>query len=299
MSSSIFSNEQEMNMYDTIINKYSVNPYVSIEEMTLDFNVIKPSGNPINDICFIRIIGDYISNNMIYKQWEECPYIINEMYTMLCINFPDIYFTMYDFGSIIESHRNKLKTPKIIDLMVLDFIDPLFKKYFSLDIDPKKEYIKEYLDARNLLRIKSKEIITVYEIKWNDIESVFDELTDMVESKFDCIDNDPNYAIAVEIIENINYEANIKVEQLIKSTSGVMNLSRNIYESNYPKFDEIKMVLFNDFKSKLNSIYHDIIVTKNFDNTVYQIVSNLFESEKAKSVLFLQMEFLILSLRSL
>ena len=294
MPASIFI--ETKSYYDEIVAKYATNPNLSIEEMKDDFRMIAPTGNPIADICFIRIVGDYICKNMIHQQWSSSPYIINELYWMLGQTFPNLHFSMIEFGSSIIEQQNKGKSPSMIDLMVLDFIDPYLKVYHNCHDTFVNKNTELYFNDRQKLRTNLKEIIEKYKMTWDEIDNTFEELSDMVTDPFDDIESDPVYQAAFNIIDEIEDQAMLKIEPLITLTSEKMNSYSSIYGISLKDYQN---AIIEDFKTKMDMIYHNIIVTKNFDNIVYNIVSNLFDTEKKKNLLFLSMSSLTVALSSM
>lgn len=294
MPASIFI--ETKSYYDEIVEKYATNPNLSIEEMKYDFRMIAPTGNPIADICFIRIVGDYICKNMIHQQWSSSPYIINELYWMLGQTFPNLHFSMIEFGSSIIEQQNKGKSPSMIDLMVLDFIDPYLKVYHNCQDTFVNKNTELYFNDRQKLRTNLKEIIEKYKMTWDEIDNTFEELSDMVTDPFDDMESDPVYQAAFNIIDEIEDQAMLKIEPLITLTSEKMNSYSSIYGINLKDYQN---AIIEDFKTKMDMIYHNIIVTKNFDNIVYNIVSSLFDTEKKKNLLFLSMSSLTVALSSM
>ena len=294
MPTSIFI--ETKSYYEEIVAKYATNPNLSIEEMKDDFRMIAPTGNPIADICFVRIVGDYICKNMIHQQWSASPYIINELYWMLCQTFPNLYFSMHDFGSSIIEQQNKGKSPSMIDLMVLDFIDPYLKVYHNCQDTFVNKNTELYFNDRQKLRTNLKEIIEKYKMTWDEIDNTFEELSDMVTDPFDDMESDPVYQAAFNIIDEIEDQAMLKIEPLITLTSEKMNSYSSIYGISLKDYQN---AIIEDFKTKMDMIYHNIIVTKNFDNIVYNIVSSLFDTEKKKNLLFLSMSSLTVALSSM
>jgi hypothetical protein len=294
MSASIFI--ETKSYYDEIVEKYAMNPTLSIEEMKDDFSMITPTGNPIADICFLRIVGDYICKNMIHQQWSASPYIINEVYCMLWETFPNLHFSMNEFGSSIIEQQNKGKSPSMIDLMVLDFMDPYLKVYHNCRDTFVNKNTELYFNDRQKLRTNLKEIIEKYKMTWDEIDNAFEELSDMVTNPFDDMESDPVYQAAFSIIDEIEDQAMMKIEPLITLTSEKMNSYSSIYGISLKDY---QAAITEEFKTKMDIIYHDIIVTKNFNNTIYNIVSNLFDTEKKKNLLFLSMSSLTVALSSM
>ena len=294
MSASIFI--ETKSYYDEIVEKYSQNPNLSIEEMKDDFRMIAPTGNPIADICFVRIVGDYICKNMIHQQWSASPYIINELYCMLRETFPNLHFSMNEFGLSIIEQQNKDKSPSMIDLMVLDFMDPYLKVYHNCQDTFVNKNTELYFNDRQKLRKNLKEIIEKYKMTWDEIDNTFEELSDMVTNPFDDMESDPVYQAAFNIIDEIEYQAMLKIEPLITLTSKKMSDYSSIYGISLKDYQN---AITEDFKTKMDMIYHNIIVTKNFDNIVYNIVSSLFDTEKKKNLLFLSMNSLTVALSSM
>jgi hypothetical protein len=294
MSASIFI--ETKSYYDEIVEKYATNPNLSIEEMKNDFRMIAPTGNPIADICFVRIVGDYICKNMIHQQWLSSPYIINELYWMLGQTFPNLHFSMVEFSSSIIEQQNKGKSPSMIDLMVLDFIDPYLKVYHNCQDTFVNKNTELYFNDRQKLRTNLKEIIEKYKMTWDEIDNTFEELSDMVTDPFDDMESDPVYQAAFNIIDEIEDQAMLKIEPLITLTSEKMNSYSSIYGISLKYYQN---AIIEEFKTKMDMIYHNIIVTKNFDNIVYNIVSSLFDTEKKKNLLFLSMSSLTVALSSM
>jgi hypothetical protein len=291
MSASIFV--QSKSYFDVLVEKYSANPFLSFDEMKSDFSMVKPSGVPIADIALIRFIGDYIINTMVQHQWDASPYIINHMHFMVKVNFPNLYFSMADFGSAIMSHRNKNKSPTMIDMMVLDFVDPYLKDFHNFDgAITDSSNSQSYFKDRMTLRTKTKEITDKYDMVWEEIEKKFDELEEVLTSSFEDIENDPVYQAAFEIIDEITDSASAKVESLIDYYTTMMH-------EHGGNFEEHKKKVTHAFEIAMNKVYHDLIVVKNFDNTTYKTISSLYDAEKKKYMMFLSLNFVTIAIKQM
>jgi hypothetical protein len=178
----------------------------------------------------------------------------------------------------------------------LDFIDPYLKVYHNCQDTFVNKNTELYFNDRQKLRTNLKEIIEKYKMTWDEIDNTFEELSDMVTDPFDDMESDPVYQAAFNIIDEIEDQAMMKIEPLITLTSEKMNSYSSIYGISLKDYQN---AIIEEFKTKMDMIYHNIIVTKNFDNIVYNIVSSLFDTEKKKNLLFLSMSSLTVALSSM
>jgi hypothetical protein len=84
---------------------------------------------------------------------------------MLGQTFPNLYFSMVEFGSSIIEQQKKGKRPSMIDLMVLDFIDPYLKVYHNCQDTFVDKNTELYFNDRQKLRTNLKEIIEKFKLK--------------------------------------------------------------------------------------------------------------------------------------
>ena len=74
-----------------------MNMNISFSKLLQDITMIKPTFNPILDICTIKSIGGYITNLTNLQKWKICPKLIDEI-----IHMNNTLFTVYDGGSYNE-----------------------------------------------------------------------------------------------------------------------------------------------------------------------------------------------------
>jgi hypothetical protein len=296
MAESIFNNSFEIKIYDDILEKYSNDKCFSIQEIKKDCENIKPSNIPILDICFAQLMGKYIHNNMIQQQWSESQFIISDLYHEISNIFPEICITMYDFKMYILEYRKKNKSPELIDLIILEFMTPYLKNFYQID-NKQSSNLEAYLNARCIIIQKSKNLMSQYFLEWNNIKVMFNEIKEMIAEKFEVIEDDPNYIIAFEMLEDIKEKANEKISKLIDETVQFVIQKFNMFKYEIDKIDKIKNEITDNFTKTMDEIYHDVILSKNLNNLNYNMISNLFDVEKAQNRCCLEMEFGLLMLK--
>lgn len=234
-------------MNQHIYNKYSQNQIVSFNEILDDFSQIKPTFNPILDICIIKILGGYIYNIKNFQKWKMCPNIMDEI-TSYNINNSDIV-------NIINkaSYNDPSHTINKVYYHVSDTIKNSLNMNNKDDVYKYFEMKSNYNDFLNTIKIK-------YQESWSDIEKQYDIITNTLLDNFKEIDDDLNYQLTTELIDSIGSEASEKVNKLINMTSKLHKI---------------------DFDKQMDQIYEQVISSKNFDKLIHDVLLDIYGVEKA------------------
>ena len=233
-------------MNQLLYNKYCKNPsMLTFNEILDDFRQIKPTFNPILDICIIKTLGKYITNVTNFQKWMLCPNLIEEI---SMFRDEDYNIKNQDIIDIITRAKNKYKQPLYTINEVSRFVSDNLKnsitdvlKYFEM-----KTTYNNFLD-----KIKLK-----YQDSWDDIEKQYDSISDIMFENFSELENDSNFEKTIELIESINDEASQQVEQLI-------NVNNTL----------------EDFNKQMDYIYEKVIKSKNLDK-YHDVMLDMFGVEK-------------------
>jgi hypothetical protein len=242
-----------MNLY----TKYSNSITISYNEILNDFSQIKPTFNPILDICTIKTLGSYITNKINYEQWQNCPNLIDELMIGMNLAISKCKKPSYTINEVSYQVSDIIKAS-------LDMNNPLdVSKYFEM----KTKY-NEYLD-----QIKLK-----YTDGWDDIEKQYENITNILMENFSELENDLNFEATIEIIDSISNEASKKIEILIKEAA--ILIKENGLTS------QIKI----DFDKCMDEIYEQVVASKKFDKVIHDIMIDMFGVEKAIHRMSLSLE---------
>ena len=265
-------------MNEQIYNKYSQNQsiYLSFDEILNDFSMIKPTFNPILDICIIKTFGNYIYNITNYKKWEICPNLINEI-----INIKNNKSMQYNLPNDSTNIFYNIKNQDIIDIITKassKHEQPIYtinKVYYFVS-----NYIKEHLDMKNsdninkYFTIKAKynkclDMIKLnYTDTWNEIDIIYEKISNILFENFTELENDFNFEKTINIIDSIGIEANKKIQQLINSTA--LLIKDNIISP------QLKL----DFDKNMDQIYEQVISSKKFDKLIHDVIVDMYGVEK-------------------
>ena len=266
-------------MNEQIYNKYSQNQsmYLSVDEILNDFSMIKPTFNPILDICIIKTLGNYIYNITNFKKWEICPNLINEI-----INIKDNKSMQYNLPNNSTDIFYNINNQDIIDIITKassKYEQPIYtinKVYYFVS-----DYIKEHLDIKNsddidkyfTIKAKYNEYLDIIKLNytdtWNEIDIIYEKISNILFENFTELENDLNFEKTINIIDSIGIEANKKIQHLINSTA--LLIKDNIISP------QLKL----DFDKNIDQIYEQIISSKKFDKLIHDVIVDMYGVEKS------------------
>jgi len=261
-------------MNQSIYCKYSMNQnmYIPFNEMLNDFGQIKPTFNPILDICTIKIIGGYIYNRMNFEKWTSCPKLLDEVMYMN----ENYNIKKQDIADIIKKGSSKYKDPSYTISEVSYYVSDCIKS--SLDMN-KRDDVQLYFEIKENYNMFFDKIKEKYQDEWDNIDKKYEDISNMLLENFSELENDLNFESTVEIIDSIGYEASDKVKQLIETTA-------NHIKKNYIISSQIKI----DFDNKMEKIYEDVVTSKKFDKIIHDTMLDMYGVEKAIHRMSLSLE---------
>ena len=260
-------------MNQSIYLKYSQNQNInsSFDEILRDFSQIKPTFNPILDICTIKIRGGYIYNVTNFQKWKICPNLLDEIIN----TSQDIDYNM-KIEDIIKKAISKYKDPSYTINEIFYFFSDKIKNNIndsmndSINISKYFEMKTDYNNFLNQIKLK-------YQDEWSDIEKKYDIISNTLIKNFNELENDCNFETTIELIESISKKVNCKIEQLIDCYSILIknSNSENILSS------QIKI----DFDKKMDEIYEqEILLHFNnnliFDKLIRDAILDMYGVEK-------------------
>ena len=267
-----------MNYYQSIFNKYSQKETMLLQpsELLKDFSIIKPTFNPILDICILKTLGSYIYNITNIHKWQICPNLINEI-----IDTSHQYnIQIQDIIDIINKGKSKYKKPEYTINKVYYFVSDCMKENLSKTMSSEDD-INKYFDTKNKYKDSLDMIKLNYTDKWKEIDVIYDTILDILCENFSELEHDMNFEVTTEIIESIGSEASKEVEKLINLISQLLkNKKINILSSTMEIY----------FDSMMDKIYEKVILSKNFDNYIYIILVDMYGVQKSIHRLSLSLE---------
>jgi hypothetical protein len=258
----------QMNELQPLFKKYSQNKsmYLSYNEIKQDFSVIKPTFNPILDMCIIKTLGTYITNLTNFQKWQSCPNLIDEIISINKYMYYDYNIIDQDIIDIINKAMIKYEQPSYTINKVYYFVSDTIKKSLNMnnsdDVTRYFEMKTKYNDSLNQLKIE-------YQDTWSDIEIKYDSIGESLFENFAELEDDVNFEMTIQMIELIGSEASKLVEQLIiKKTI--------LIKENNTLLPQIKL----DFDVEMDQIYEHVIASKKFDKMIHDVILEMYEVEK-------------------
>ena len=249
-----------MNLYTKYSKTNSIT--ISYDEILNDFCQIKPTFNPILDICTIKTFGSYITNKINYEQWQICPNLTDE----ICMIHVD---KIQDIVDIIKQGSSKNEKPSYTINKVYYFVSDTIKA----DLTSKQKDLSS-LDVSKYFEMKSKYNESLDQIKlkytdcWNDIEKQYENIGNILIANFSELENDVNFETTIELIDSIGNEASKKIDVLIKRTATLL------------KDTELTLQITNNFNKQMDEIYEQVVLSKKFDKVIHDIMIDMFGVEK-------------------
>jgi len=262
-----------MTQYQSIFNKYSQNQNMLLpfNELMKDFNMIKPTFNPILDICIIKTLGSYITNTTNYQKWQICPNLINEIHMSIDSNIIEIQAII----DIVDKARKNYEQPDFTINKVYYYISDCIKD--SLNMNNSDDVLK-YFEMKSEYKERIDMIKLKYSDTWKEIEKQYETIIDVLLENFRELENDLNFEATTELIDSIGVEASKEVEKLINKTAIL------IKENNYSP--QIKI----DFDKMMDQIYEKVILSKNFDKYIHDIIVDMYGVDKSIHRMSLSLE---------
>ena len=255
----------QLNSNQSIYIKYSQNQSINIpfDEILKDFSMIKPTFNPLLDICTIKTLGSYTTNVTNFEKWKQSPNLTDEI-----INISNEYIDKnQDIINIIKKANSKYENPSYTISKVSYYISDKIKE--NLDMN-KPSDVSLYFKIKNAYNNLLDQIKLKYNDMWNDIDIQYEKIAETLLENFAELENDLNFELTTETIESIDREASKEVEKLINRTA-ILIKENNILSP------EIKI----DFDKKMDQIYENVISSKNFDKMIHDIMIEMYGVEKA------------------
>jgi hypothetical protein len=268
-------------MTQSIYSKYSQNQNmdISYDELLKDFTTIKPTFIPILDICTIKTLGSYITNITNFQKWKTCPNLIDEITRIAhTAEFVDYNLKDQDIIDILQNARNKYENPSYTINKVSYYVSDRIKESLNM---MKADDVSKYFEMKSNYNNSIDKIKLKYTDAFLDIEKQYEVIADTLCENFSELENDMNFEITTEVIDSIGNEASKEVESLIKRT--IILIKENNVLSLSP---EMRI----DFDNAMDQIYEKIIASKNFDNTIHDVILDMYGVEKAMHRMSLSLE---------
>jgi hypothetical protein len=284
-----------------LIQKYTNKDLsISFEEMLEDFSKVNPTNIPINDICLLRLMGDYSYKMQNKEKWSFCENIGNLFFDVFNAKYPNFHFSLSDFQDIVS--QNKDSSPSSIDLKFCDFLDKLYKEKYSLKTT---DDMQKYFSFRMSVSQEMQTILSPYKIDWNEVEDKYEKLEEVIGNNFGHLQDDENYASTMDTIEDIKQKANKKIESIIKKyVTDIKEMYLQAIQNKSPVEiilikTELQTLIYKDFDIDMDKIYEDVVKTYNFNNIINDFMLTLFDVDKSMHRLALNMDLILCQLQEL
>jgi len=232
------------------------NMHITYDEILKDFSEIKPTFNPILDICTIKMLGTYIYNKTNFEKWIICPNLIDEI-----INLSEYYhyLQIQNIIDIIKKAICENKNPSYLFSTIYYFVSDSIKN----NIDNVNKYFEiktNYNDSLNKIKLN-------YQENWDKIEKEYDIISNILCSNFSELETDTNFQITTDLIDSIGNEASYKVNKLITEC---------LIKETTISFDEIKR----EFDIQMDEIYEKVIESKKFNKIIHDAILEMYGVQK-------------------
>jgi hypothetical protein len=231
-----------------------------------EISMIKPTFNPILDICTIKNIGGYITNLTNFQKWKLCPKLIDEIILMNNSLFLDYKINNQHITDLIKKASSLYKSPSYTLNKVSYYVSDSIKESLNME---SPDDVSKYFEMKSKYNDSFNQIKLMYKDEWDCIETQYEQISETLLENFSELENDINFEITTEIIDSIGNEISKEVEILIKQTAIL------IKENNTLK-SEIKV----EFNKKMDQIYEKIISSKNFDQLIHDVLIDMYGVEK-------------------
>jgi len=267
-----------MSNYQHLYNKYTQNQnmHVSFNEILKDFSELKPTFNPILDICIIKTLGTYIYNLSNFQKWKICPNIIDEIISMNNSLYSHYNLKNQDIIDIIKKAFNKNEVPSNTINKVYYFVSDSIKENLNMNISGD---VTKYFEMKSTYNDSLDKIKLKYQDEWNNIEQQYNIIGDALVQNFNELENDLNFERTTEIIDSIGNQASIEVNKIINNTAILI-------KENPTLSSQIKI----DFDKKIDEIYERVIKSQNFEKSIHDVILDMYGVEKTMHRMSLSLE---------
>ena len=276
---------------DLVLTKYNTesNYIVTFEEMITDFQSLEPTKIPIIDISTVAIIGKYINEFINYHKWQLCPKLEDELIYMINIlsnKLKDI--NQDDLKLFFQKYKNKKNSPDSYSLenALFTFVDELLKKKLPLLQTNDVTSLKEYFDFRMDFQKEYKHIMNKYKLDFNEIEIKVNNISKIFMTKFEKLEELPEFEDYIQMIENINVKVSIKMKKLIDITNEQIQQakeqSQNLVGYNgIMLFEQLKKEIMDIFNKEMDIYFENEIKALKFNDYINDVLLKLYDVEKS------------------
>ena len=260
----------------TQYTKYSQNQNMQIEysEILKDFTEMKPTFNPLLDICTIKMLGSYIYNKSNFEKWAICLNLIDKIIKMTNSLYSHYNLNNQDIIDIIKNAMCKNKDPSYIFTTIYHFVSDFLRERMAI-----ADNAEEYFEMKSKYNESLDKIKLNYQDKWKNIEKEYDIISNILYLNFSELETDINFQITTDVIDSIGYEASDKVQILINSTIHLIK-----------KNNILNDVIKKEFNIKMDDIYEKVIASKRFDKLIHDAILDMYGVQKEMHRMELSLE---------
>ena len=249
---------------------------ILFSKLLQDITMIKPTFNPILDICMLKSIGGYITHLTNFQKWKICPNLIDEIISMNNTLFLDYKLNNQYIIDLIKKASSLYESPSYTVNKVFYFVSDSIKESLNLT---NSDDVSKYFEMKSNYNDSLNQIKLLYQDEWDSIEKQYEQISEILLKNFSELENDINFKITTEIIDSIGNEISKQVEILIKQTAILL-------KENVKLKSEIKV----DFDKKMDDIYEKVISSKNFDIIIHNALLDMYEVNKTMHRMALSLE---------
>jgi len=186
-----------------------------------------------------------------------------------------------DIIDIITKGISKFEKPDYTINKVYYFVSDCIKEsQLKLKILNNEDNINKYFEMKDKY-CKSIEMIKLkYMDKWKEIDTS-QVSYDTIYENFSELENDINFIATTEIIDSINNEASKEINTLIN------NISKLLRDE---KLDILSPQIKIYFDNMMDQIYEKVILSKNFDKYIHDIIVDMYGVQKSIHRMSLSLE---------
>ena len=275
---------------DLVLTKYNIENknVITFEEMIEDFQSMEPTKIPIIDISILATIGKYIHEFTNYHKWEICGNLEDELIQMI-ISLSDktTNINQEDLKLIFLKYKNKKFSPDSYELenALFKFLEEIIKKNLPMLQLNDMTSLKEYFDFRINFQKEYKLIMDKYKIDFYEIELKINNISKIVMTKFEELEDLPEFEDTIQIIEKINNNVCKKMEKLIKFTNELIlqakEQSKSIVGYNGAMlFKQLKEEIMDSFNKEMDLYFENEIKSLKLNDYINNVLLQLYDIEK-------------------
>jgi hypothetical protein len=277
---------------------------LSIEEITEDFKIIRPSSIPILDISLVTMLGKYMNKYENFNKWEVSPHFLEEIISSIKMKYPNLTESIESnierFTTETTEAKKKFEGPDSFkyEERILNIVIELYKDNMTNFDKFDQRCVMDLITFKYEIIKLIKDCTLIYEIKWNEIDVYLETIEDILMENFTELESDPSFQDTIIMIEKIGDAAEKDIKTLITYTGELLQSvkemcnSKNTIDDIY-MYEDVKKSIKEKFNKQIDKIYYQKVMLQKFSPEISKALLEMFEVEKSMhriALVFTEME---------